>query len=121
MGCPATATTLPPLKGPIDLHLIVFMRSGLTFKFWYCAAAIDAHNWVIKTTGNSNYFVGGLGHADTTADDNAESLFSNGSSNSAVTVVKPGTGSWVEVGTAWCNCRRQGLAGFPAVAGKHAS
>ena len=72
-------------------------KAGLTFKFWYCAAAIDAHNWVINTSGNSNYYVGGVGHADTTADDNAESLFSDGNSNSALTIVKPGTGSWVEV------------------------
>ena len=72
-------------------------KAGLTFKFWYCAAAIDAHNWVINTTGNSNYYVGGVGHADTTADDNAESLFADGNSESALTIVKPGTGSWVEI------------------------
>jgi len=72
-------------------------EEGLTYKFWYCAAAIDAHNWIINTTGNSNYFVGGVGHADTTADDNVESLFADGNSESALTIVKPGTGSWVEV------------------------
>ena len=70
---------------------------GLTYEFWYVAAAIDAHNWVINTTGNSNYYIGGVGHADTTADDNAESLFADGNSESALTIVKPGTGSWVEV------------------------
>jgi len=77
---------------------------GLVFEFWYCAAAIDAHNWVINTTGNSNYYVGGLGHSDTTADDNAEILSSDANSNSALTVVKPGNGTKVKVvcdGTLW--------------------
>ena len=94
-------------------------KAGLTFKFWYCAAAIDAHNWVINTSGNSNYYVGGVGHADTTADDNAESLFSVGNSNSALTIVKPGTGSWVEIvcdGLLWYLCGMVVGADIPTIA-----
>jgi len=94
-------------------------KAGLTFKFWYCAAAIDAHNWVINTSGNSNYYVGGVGHADTTADDNAESLFSDGNSNSALTIVKPGTGSWVEIvcdGLLWYLCGMVVGADIPTIA-----
>ena len=94
-------------------------KAGLTFKFWYCAAAIDAHNWVINTSGNSNYYVGGVGHADTTADDNAESLFSDGNSNSALTIVKPGTGSWAEIvcdGLLWYLCGMVVGADIPTIA-----
>ena len=94
-------------------------KAGLTFKFWYCAAAIDAHNLVINTSGNSNYYVGGVGHADTTADDNAESLFSDGNSNSALTIVKPGTGSWVEIvcdGLLWYLCGMVVGADIPTIA-----
>ena len=94
-------------------------KAGLTYKFWYCAAAIDAHNWVINTSGNSNYYVGGVGHADTTADDNAESLFSDGNSNSALTIVKPGTGSWVEIvcdGLLWYLCGMVVGADIPTIA-----
>ena len=62
--------------------------AGLTFRFIYGGAAADATDHIIKTAGNTIFFKGALTHLDTDGDTNA-SVFSNGSSNSVVSLVTP--------------------------------
>ena len=61
--------------------------AGLYFKFAYAGAADDAQSLIIDTGSDTNFYIGGLSHLDV-GDDNAN-VYSNGSSNSKVTV-KPG-------------------------------
>jgi len=78
---------------------------GLMYELWYGGTAADAHDWIIKTTGNSNYFVGGLvGHDTDAGGDDTYVVDSNGSSNSQLTVYTPIAGTLVKVvcnGTVW--------------------
>ena len=78
-------------------------EAGLSYEFWYGGTAADAHDWTIKTTGNSNYFVGGL-VLDDTDDGSTVVVDSNGSSNSSMGVLTPIAGTLVKVvcdGTVW--------------------
>ena len=78
---------------------------GLNYEFWYGGTAADAHDWIFKTTGNSNYFVGGLvGHDTDAGGDDTYVVDSNGSSNSQLTVYTPIAGTLVKMvcnGTVW--------------------
>ena len=80
-------------------------EAGLSYEFWYGGTAADAHDWTIKTTGNSNYFVGGLVMHDTDdGGDDTAVVDSNGSSNSSLGVLTPIAGTLVKVvcnGTVW--------------------
>ena len=62
--------------------------AGLYFKFVYGGAANDVQNSVIDTGSDTNFFIGGLVHLDI-GDDNAN-VYSNGSSNSKVTLGQQG-------------------------------
>jgi len=57
---------------------------GSYFKFVYGGAAEEAENLIIITPGNSNYFIGGIVHADSNADN--VSVYSDGNSNSSLTL-----------------------------------
>ncbi|HYE25092.1 MAG TPA: hypothetical protein VEG32_07825 [Clostridia bacterium] len=78
---------------------------GLDFTFWYGGAAADAHDWLFTTGTNTNYFVGGVVHVDEdSADAEAASVYSDGNSNSKLTVLTPAAGTWVRMicdGTKW--------------------
>ena len=78
---------------------------GLNYEFWYGGTAADAQDWIFKTTGNSNYFVGGLvGHDTDAGGDDTYVVDSNGSSNSQLTVYTPIAGTLVKVacnGVVW--------------------
>ena len=78
---------------------------GLNFEFWYGGTAADAHDWILKTTGNSNYFVGGLvGHDTDAGGDDTYVVDSDNNSNSQLTVYTPIAGTVVKVvcdGTVW--------------------
>ena len=65
--------------------------SGYHINFTYGGAAADASNPVIQTltSDNSVFFKGSVTHLDTTADENVEPVFSNGSSNSKLTINVP--------------------------------
>ncbi len=80
-------------------------EAGLSYEFWYGGTAADAHDWTINTTGNSNYFVGGLVMHDTDdGGDDTAVVDSNGSSNSSLGVLTPIAGTLVKVvcnGTVW--------------------
>ena len=62
--------------------------AGLSFRFIYGGAAADATDHIFKTAGNTIFFKGALTHLDTDGNSNA-SVFSNGSSNSIISLVTP--------------------------------
>ena len=57
--------------------------AGSHFKFIYGGAAEEAENLIIITPGNSNFFIGGVVHLDSNADN--VSVYSDGNSNSKIT------------------------------------
>ena len=58
--------------------------AGSHFKFIYGGAAEEAENLIIITPGNSNFFIGGVVHLDSNADN--VSVYSDGNSNSSLTL-----------------------------------
>lgn len=78
-------------------------KKGLSYRFWYGGAAADAQDWLITTGSNTNYFVGGVKFSDQDGDVMAP-VYSDGNSNSKLTVLTPEVGTWVEIvsdGTLW--------------------
>ena len=62
--------------------------AGQTYKFIYAGAAEETENLIIVTPGNTNFFIGGIVHLDSNADN--VSVYSNGSSNSSLTLTDSG-------------------------------
>ena len=58
--------------------------AGQTYKFFYAGAAEETENLIIITPGNSNFFLGGIVHLDSNADN--VSVYSDGDSNSQLTL-----------------------------------
>ena len=58
--------------------------AGQSYKLIYGGAAEEAENLILLTPGNSNFFLGGIVHLDSNADN--VSVYSNGSSNSSLTL-----------------------------------
>jgi len=73
-------------------------RAGLYYHFAYAGGAADAEDDTLFTTGNTNYFVGGVGFHD--SGNAISSIYSNGSSNSEFTIVNKAGGTSFEV---WCD------------------
>ena len=57
--------------------------AGQSYKLIYGGAAEEAENLIIITPGNSNFFIGGIIHLDSNADN--VSVYSDGNSNSKIT------------------------------------
>ena len=57
---------------------------GSYFKIVYGGAAEEAENLIIDTGSDTNYFIGGIVHADSNADN--VSIYSDGNSNSTLTL-----------------------------------
>ena len=57
---------------------------GSYFKLIYGGAAEEAQNLIIKTPGNTNFFLGGVVHLDSNADN--LSVYADGNSNSSLTL-----------------------------------
>jgi hypothetical protein len=77
--------------------------AGLHYKFIYGGAAADAQDWLITSESDTNYFVGGGLHVDSDAGAGADEcvpVFSDGNSNSKLTVLTPQGGTFVEL---WCD------------------
>jgi hypothetical protein len=93
---------LPNLTADITITLPT-PEKGLVYEFIYGGAAADAQDWLIDTTSNTYYFVGGLVHlTDGTPD--IEAVYSDGNSNSKLTVLTPEAGTSVRIhsnGTVW--------------------
>ena len=62
--------------------------AGQTYKLIYGGAAEEAENLIIVTPGNTNFFIGCIVHLDSNADNT--SIYSNGSSNSKLTLTDYG-------------------------------
>ena len=56
--------------------------AGSMFRFVYAGGAADGTDALIITPGNTNFYIGGITHLDTNADN--VTVFSNGSSNSSI-------------------------------------
>ncbi len=90
----STTNVTLTLPSPVD---------GLNYEIWYVGAAADAEDWVLQTTGNANYFVGGLEHQD---DDGnlIATVYANQTGEDTLTLDKPQAGTKVNVhcdGTLW--------------------
>ena len=62
--------------------------AGQTYKFFYAGAPEETENLIIVTPGNSNFFLGGIVHLDSNADN--VSVYSDGNSNSKLTLTDSG-------------------------------
>ena len=62
--------------------------AGQTYKLIYGEAAEETENLIIVTPGNSNFFLGGVVHLDSDADN--VSVYSDGNSNSKLTLTDSG-------------------------------
>ena len=58
--------------------------AGQSYKLIYGGAAEEAENLIIVTPGNSNFFLGGIVHLDSNADN--ASVYADGNSNSKLTL-----------------------------------
>jgi len=59
--------------------------AGANFKLIYAGAATEGENLIIDSGSDTNFFIGGLQHLDTNADNVA--VYSDGNSNSKITLV----------------------------------
>jgi hypothetical protein len=97
---------LPNLTADIVITLPA-PKKGLKYSFQYAGAAADAQDWLIDTTSNTYFYKGGVLHIDADAGAGADEsipVYSDGNSNSKLTVLTPDAGTWVELlcdGTNW--------------------
>ena len=73
------------------------------FRLEYVGGAADAHDLLISTGSDTNFFIGGLLQHDIGGEDGA-AYHPNLSSNSKVTILTPDAGTYVELfcdGTNW--------------------
>lgn len=96
----------PDLTADITVSLPT-AADGLVYEFWYGGAAADAQDWLIDTGADANFYIGGLLHIDADAGAGADEsipVFSDGNSNSKLTVLTPASGTVVKMhcdGTNW--------------------
>ena len=95
-----------PLAGGLSADATLNLPSaenGLYFRLEYVGGAADAHDLLISTGSNTNFFIGGLLQHDIGGEDGA-AYHPNLSSNSKVTILTPDAGTYVELfcdGTNW--------------------
>lgn len=83
-------------------------EAGLSFEFMYVGGADDAHDHIITSGADANYFVGGVSFLDTDAGAGADEVhagvYANGSSNSEINLNNLSAGSRIRFecdGTLW--------------------
>lgn len=88
--------------------LLPAVAAGLNYEFWYIGGAAEAHDDTLDTQADANFFIGGVSFLDIDAGDAADEvhvgLYSNGSSNSKLTLVNMSAGTRIKVscdGTNW--------------------
>jgi len=69
---------------------------GLNYEFWYVGGAADAEDHIITSEDNGNYFIGSVVHLDT-SDDSILAVFSDGDSNSKLTINNVDGGTIIKV------------------------
>jgi hypothetical protein len=77
--------------------------AGLNYTFVYSGINADAHDWVIDTGADANFYIGGLLQVDEVAHDQATAT-PDGDSNSIINVLTPDGGTRVSLlcdGTNW--------------------
>lgn len=80
---------------------------GLNYKIVYVGSAAEAQNYTIGTEAAANYFIGGLAHlydGSSATSITIGAVFSDGNSNSLITLVTPSVGTEVNLhcdGTHW--------------------
>jgi hypothetical protein len=80
---------------------------GLEYEFYAKISTADGHDWIFDTGSDTNYFVGGVIHFDTDADDAGDEIvnvFPDGNSNSILHVNVPEGGTRIKFvcdGTLW--------------------
>jgi len=93
---------LPDLTANITISLPT-AAAGLEYEFWYAGGAADGEDWIIDAGSDTNFYIGGLVHlTDGTPD--IEVVYSDGDSNSVLTVETPEAGTSVRLhcnGTNW--------------------
>lgn len=62
--------------------------AGQSYKLIYGGAAEETENLIILTPGNTNFYIGGIVHLDSNADN--VSVYSDGNSNSSLTLTDSG-------------------------------
>jgi len=76
---------------------------GLNFEFWYVGSAVETHDHIIDAEANANFFIGGVQWFD--SDDNTMTeVYSNGSTNSKITLHNMQAGTRIKItcdGTNW--------------------
>lgn len=80
-------------------------KIGLDYEFWYTGAAADAQDWLFNTGSDTYFFKGGVVHIDDdSTGDEATPVYSDGNSNSKLTVLTPSAGTRIRMvcdGTNW--------------------
>lgn len=80
-------------------------KVGLEYEFWYAGAAADAQDWLFNTGSDTYFFKGGVVHIDDdSTGDEATPVYSDGNSNSKLTVLTPSAGTVIKLfcdGTNW--------------------
>ena len=84
----AGRTNVFPNTGQNTTVTLPTPSAGLSFRFIYGGEAADATDHIIKTAGNTIFFKGALTHLDTDGDTNAV-VFSDGNSNSIISLITP--------------------------------
>jgi hypothetical protein len=81
---------------------------GLYYEFWYCGGVADAHDHTIDSENDTNYLIGGVSFIDTDAGAGADEahagVYSDGNSNSKLTINNIAAGTVIKVrcdGTNW--------------------
>ncbi len=69
------------------------------YKLVYIDGAADAQDWIIDSGNDTNFFIGGVSAMDPD-DGDVTSVYSNGSTNSKMTIYTPGAGTVIEM---WCD------------------
>ena len=78
---------LVPDGGQDNTYTLPAPIAGSVFRFVYAGGVADATDAIIVTPGNTNFFIGGITHLDTNADN--VTVFSDGNSNSKVQLNVP--------------------------------
>lgn len=90
---------LPDMTAACSL-LLPAEAAGLEYEFVYVGGALDAHGFVINSESDTNFFVGGIVHADMDAGagtDELVAVYPDGNSNSKLTASSVGAGTRVKV------------------------
>ena len=78
---------LVPDGGQDNTYTLPAPIAGSVFRFVYAGGAADATDAIIVTPGNTNFYVGGVTFLD--SDNEVSSVFSDGNSNSKITLNVP--------------------------------